>query len=223
MAAVIFDVDGTLIDSVDLHAEAWCETLGHFGVEADFDDLRANIGKGGDQLMPGFVPPDLLATRGTEIEEHRAQLFKSAYLPKVRAFPAVRQLFERICADGKLIILASSASAREVAEYLKITGVEDLVAATTSSDEAAHSKPFPDIFQAALAKGTGTPASQALAIGDTPYDAEAARAAGMGCVGVLSGGFDHRSLMAAGCEAVYRDPQHLLEEYDRSPLHTLGR
>jgi len=119
-------------------------------------------------------------------------------------------------------VLASSASVDEVAEYLNIANIADLVTATTSSDEAAQSKPFPDIFEAALAKATGTQASQALVVGDTPYDAEAARAAGIRCLGVLSGGFDHQSLVAAGCEAVYRDPEHMLEEYDRSPLHTLA-
>ena len=206
MAAVIFDVDGTLIDSVDLHARAWVETLAHFGIEAAFEDIRANVGKGGDQLAPGFAPPDLLAETGEAIERYRSELFKSAYLAQVRPFPRVRELFERIRADGTSILIASSSKAPEVAAYLKIAGVEDLVDASTSSDDAERSKPFPDIFAAALAKVPGL----------------APEAAGVACVGVLCGGFSEASLEQAGCVAVYRDPAALLEGYAVSPLARVG-
>jgi beta-phosphoglucomutase-like phosphatase (HAD superfamily) len=93
--AVIFDVDGTLIDSVDLHAAAWVDTFRHFGLEVAHDEVGSQIGKGGDQLMPVFLPPAMLEGRGEEIEAHRGRLFKRDYLPKARAFPGVRALFER--------------------------------------------------------------------------------------------------------------------------------
>jgi phosphoglycolate phosphatase-like HAD superfamily hydrolase len=221
MAAVIFDVDGTLIDSVDLHARAWVEALAHFDVDADFDDIRLNIGKGGDQLAPGFVPPEALAEIRQALESYRSELFKSEYLPKVRPFPAVRDLFERIRADGRTILVASSAKADEVAAYLKIAEVDDLVQAWTSADDAERSKPFPDIFAAALAKAPGGGPATAVVVGDTPYDAEAARAAELDCVGVLCGGFSRDSLVSAGCVAVYRDPADLLAGYEASPLHRL--
>jgi HAD superfamily hydrolase (TIGR01549 family) len=218
MQAVIFDVDGTLIDSVDRHACAWVEAFAHFGIAADYADVRANIGKGGDQLLPGFVPPDLLSEKGEAIERYRAALFKREHLPKIRPFPGVRALFERIRGDGGAIVVASSAKADEVAQYLAIAGVEDLVDAATSSDDAERSKPFPDIFQAALASLPDERRGRAVAVGDTPYDAEAARAAGLDCIGVLSGGFSAESLISAGCVAVYQDVEALRRGYDASPL-----
>jgi HAD superfamily hydrolase (TIGR01509 family) len=218
MRAVIFDVDGTLIDSVDLHVRAWVEALKHFGFEADFDDVRANIGKGGDQLAPGFVPPDALEARGEEMERYRTELFRTRYLGQVKPFPGVRQLLERIRQDGSAIAVASSSKSSEVTQYLKIADIEDLVDVATSSDDAERSKPFPDIFQAALDKLPQTSSGEAVVVGDTPYDAEAARGAGLACVGVLSGGFTRESLVSAGCVAVYRDPEDLLRDYAASPL-----
>jgi HAD superfamily hydrolase (TIGR01509 family) len=216
--AVIFDVDGTLIDSVDLHAACWVEALAHFGVEADFADVRAAIGKGGDQLLPGFVPPDRLERDEEAMEAFRSELFKRDYLPRVRPFPGVRALFERLREDGKEAVLASSAKEDEVARFAEIADIADLIGTSTSSDDAERSKPFPDIFQAALGKIAPLTAAEAVVVGDTPYDAEAARAAGIACVGVLCGGFSEESLRSAGCVAVYRDPQDLLDRYDGSPL-----
>jgi HAD superfamily hydrolase (TIGR01509 family) len=156
--------------------------------------------------------------RARSIETRRADLFKRVYLPQVRAFPGVLPLFERLRADGLSIALASSASGEEVQRYLEITGVGDLVDAVTSSDDAERSKPFPDIFEAALARLRPAKATDTLAVGDAPYDAEAARAAGIGCIGVLSGGFSEDSLRSAGCIAVFGGPEDLLNRYDQSPF-----
>src|SRR3954454_1499025 len=93
--AVIFDVDGTLIDTNALHSAAWVEAFQHFGVKVDLDDVRRQMGKGGDQLMPSFLPPDLVEQKGPAIERFRVDLFKRKYLPQARAFPGVRELFER--------------------------------------------------------------------------------------------------------------------------------
>jgi HAD superfamily hydrolase (TIGR01509 family) len=216
--AVIFDVDGTLIASVDAHAQAWVDAFAYFGFPAEFADVRADVGKGGDQLMPGFVPPDVVEARSEEIETFRTKLFAREHLPKVQAFPGVRDLFERIRADGLRIVLASSAKGEELERYLEITGIGDLIEGATSSDDAERSKPFPDIFLAALKTLPGVEESEAVVVGDTPYDAEAARAAGMDCIGVLSGGFTTDSLNAVGCSAVYADVAELLQEYDASPL-----
>src|SRR4051812_10387105 len=134
--AVIFDIDGTLVDSVDLHARSWQEALRHFGYDVDFTAVRGQIGKGGDQLMPVFVPRTDLDARGAEIERFRKELFTRHYLPKVRPFPKVRELFERVLADGRRIALASSAKGDELAAYKRIAGIEDLVEAETSSEDA---------------------------------------------------------------------------------------
>lgn len=216
--AVIFDVDGTLVDTVDLHASAWVEALRHFGVEVAFDDMRAQIGKGGDQILAGLLPPERLERRGEEIEAFRADLFKREYMPKARAFPGVRALFEHVRASGQRAVLASSGKEDEVKGYMRLANIVDLVDAATSSDDAERSKPFPDIFQAALDKLSPLSADEAMVVGDTPYDAEAARKAGIKTVGVLSGGFPEKALREAGCIAVYRNPEDLLRNYDSSPL-----
>lgn len=216
--AVLFDVDGTLVDTVEFHARAWVETLRHFGVEADIRDIRLQIGKGGDQLLPGLVPSDMLEEKGKEMESFRAELFKREYMPQVRAFPGVRALFERIRSAGQKIVLASSGEAEEVEEYKRIADIADLIDATTTSADAERSKPFPDIFEAAFERLGLESRADAMVVGDTPYDAEAARSAGLAALGVLCGGFTEASLRQAGCIAIYRDPRHLLEAYEASPL-----
>jgi HAD superfamily hydrolase (TIGR01509 family) len=216
--AVIFDIDGTLIDTVDLHAQAWVEALKHFGFEIAFPDLRSQIGKGGDQILHGLLPPVAIEERGDEIKDFRSDLFKREYLHRVRAFPGVRDLFERVRAAGQKAVLASSGNADEVEAYKELAGITDLIDSATSSDDAERSKPFPDIFEAALAKLAPLTPGEAVVIGDTPYDAEAARKAQMKSIGVLSGGFTEQALRDAGCIAVYRDVEDLLHRYDSSPL-----
>ena len=218
LKAVIFDIDGTLIDSVDLHAGSWREALRHFGHDVPYEKVRAQIGKGGDLLMPALLPEEEVRHRGEEIEEYRRDLFKREYLPRVRPFPSVRELFERIEADGLRIALASSARKDELGRYKQIAGIEDLLEAETSSDDAEKSKPHPDIFEAALARLRGIAPAQAIAIGDTPYDAQAAGKAGMRTIGLLCGGWPEPELREAGCTAIYRDPADLLGRYDQSPL-----
>jgi HAD superfamily hydrolase (TIGR01509 family) len=214
----IFDIDGTLLDSVDLHAAAWAETFRAFGIAVDASAVRGQIGKGGDQLMPVFVPPERLERDGAAIERHRSELFKATYLPRVKPFPGVRALFAHLRGEGHTLALASSGKADEVRHYMEIADIADLVDVATNSDEADRSKPHPDIFEAALDK-LGRPGRRdAIVIGDSPYDAEAAGKAGLAALGVLCGGFPEADLGAAGCRAVYRDPQDLLDGYDRSPL-----
>jgi len=216
--AVIFDIDGTLIDSVAGHARAWQEVFARYGVDAPFERVRQQIGKGGDQLMPVFIPRDLIERKGKEIERERAEIFKSRYLPGVKPFPGTRELIERVKAEGLQVAIASSAKEDELKEYLKIARIDDLIEHITSSDDAERSKPYPDVFQAALAKLRGVSPAEAVAVGDSPYDAEAAGKAGMRAVGVLCGGFPESELRAAGCVAIYKDPADLLAHFDESPL-----
>ncbi len=216
--AVIFDVDGTLIDSVDLHAKAWQDAFRDFGHDVDFDVIRSQIGKGGDQLMPVFLSETELAKRGKEIEKHRGEVLRKQYLHRITAFPKVRELFERLQADGRQVALASSAKQDELAKYKEIAGIDDLIQVETSSDDAEKSKPYPDIFQAAMHRLGDMPAGQVLVVGDTPYDAEAAAKAGLRTIGLLCGGFSEESLKKAGCVAIYKDPADLLRHYDQSPI-----
>src|SRR5512142_1138702 len=123
---VIFDVDGTLVDSVDLHARAWREALAHFGVEVPYAEVRAQIGKGADQLLPALVPADRLEEVSGPLVAFRARLYRDAYLPQVAAFPAVRRLVARLRGDGKRIALASSANPDELAHDVRVAALEDL-------------------------------------------------------------------------------------------------
>jgi HAD superfamily hydrolase (TIGR01509 family) len=209
----IFDVDGTLIDSVDLHAHAWQVALAHFGFNVSYDAVRSQIGKGGDQLLPVFVPRDQLERLQESMEQHRGELFKREYLARVKPFPRVRELFERVKQDGHRIALASSAKADELEEYKRIAGITDLIDVETSSDDVDRSKPCPDVFQVALAR-LGIEPAAGLVFGDSPFDAIAAVRAGLNTVGVLCGGFPEEQLREAGCVAIFRDPSDLVDRYD---------
>jgi HAD superfamily hydrolase (TIGR01549 family) len=217
--AVIFDIDGTLVDSVDLHARAWHEALQHFGHVFPYQQVRHEIGKGGDQLLPDLLPPTVVNTQGEEIKQYRSELFKREYLSEVRAFPKVRELFERIRADGKMVALASSATSDEIEIYKKIANIEGLVDVEASADDAEKSKPHPDIFDATLERLGGINPAGVIVVGDTPHDALAASKARLLTIGVLCGGFPENELREAGCIAIYRDPAALLAGYVESPLH----
>ncbi|MGI4942212.1 MAG: HAD family hydrolase [Janthinobacterium lividum] len=218
--AVIFDVDGTLIDSVDLHAKAWQDAFHDYGHEIGFDDIRSQIGKGGDQLMPVFLSEEELDAKGEELEKHRGQILKERYLPQITPFPRVRELLQRLQADGVQIALASSAKEDELQVYKEAANIDDLLDAETSSDDAESSKPDPDIFLAAMKRLGNVATDQVLVVGDTPYDAEAAGKAGLHTIGLLCGGWSEADLKKAGCIATYKDPADLLAQYDTSPLAT---
>ncbi len=214
--AVIFDVDGTLVDSVDDHAKAWQETMKKYGKDIAFADVREQIGKGGDRFMPVFFSKEELDEFGDELEKERGELFQKQYLPNIKPFPKVRELFERICADDKKIALASSAVEKELEHFKELLNIKDLLEADTNADDAETSKPEPDIFLAAM-KQLGHPKpEQVIVIGDTPYDEIAATKAGLKTIGFLSGGFPEDQLR--GCIAIFKDPADLLARYDESPL-----
>ena len=212
--AIIFDVDGTLVDSVDLHAQAWQAAFREFGHDIAFGEIRGQIGKGGDQLMPIFLSDDAIRSEGEALDARRAEIVKTRCLPKIEGFPAVRELFQALRERGLKVALASSAKGEELAAYKQKAGITDLVQEETSSDDAERSKPHGDIFQAALDRLPGIDPADMLVIGDTPYDAEAAGKAGLRTVGVLCGGFKEAQLRNAGCVAIYRDPADLLEHID---------
>jgi HAD superfamily hydrolase (TIGR01509 family) len=218
--AVIFDVDGTLVDSNDLHVEAWQEAFKGCGKEVTYEELHEQMGKGGDQLMPVFCSREELDKFGEELERSRTELFARVYLPRVRPFPKVRELFERIKADGLSIALASSAKEEELARHKQSLRIEDLLEAATSADDAERSKPHPDIFQAALASIRHVRPEESIVVGDTPYDVIAAAKAGIRTIGLLSGGFTEEDLRSAGAVEIYQDVADLLERFDESLLTT---
>jgi beta-phosphoglucomutase-like phosphatase (HAD superfamily) len=143
--AVIFDLDGTLLDSVDLHAVAWHEAFRKFGHDVSFDKVRSQIGKGGDKLIPFFLSKAEEKDHGQEMEEWRSKHFKTQYLPLVRPFSAVPDLLKRVREQGLKVAVASSAKCDELDHYLKIAGIPDLVDASTASGDVGESKPAPDL------------------------------------------------------------------------------
>jgi HAD superfamily hydrolase (TIGR01549 family) len=218
MKAVIFDIDGTLVDSVDLHAQAWAATFAKYGKQIAVQDVRRQIGKGSDQLLPVFFSQAELRAFGQAMEQDRGELYRREYLPRVTSFLHTRELFERIRHEGMRIALASSAKEAELKVYKRLARIEDLLAGETSADDVEKSKPHPDIFAAALQE-VGNPASDdVIVVGDTPYDAEAAGKLHLRTIGLLCGGWTAGELQQAGCVAIYRDPADLLAGYEESPL-----
>jgi HAD superfamily hydrolase (TIGR01549 family) len=220
LKAAIFDIDGTLIDSVDFHAEAWQRAFHEFGyLDIQFDEVRSQIGKGGDQLLPVFLSKQEIDRIGKTLEDYRSDLFRREYLHRIRPFPRVRELFLRLKDDGFQLALASSSNEQDLEQYKRIANIADLLEAQTSADDAEKSKPHPDIFEAALSRLDDVKAAEAIVIGDTPYDAQAARMSGVeSIIGVLCGGFAEADLRKAGCTEIFRDPAHLLEHYEQSPF-----
>jgi membrane protein len=216
LKAVLFDVDGTLVDSNDLHAAAWDEAFRHFGFDLGVDRIRGQIGKGGDNLIPALLP-DLSDRQRKEMESFRGTLFQRDYLHRVVPFPQVCALFDRIRSHGLKIVLASSAPEKELEHHLESFGCRELVSGTTSADDVKNSKPDPDIFAVAL-RTAGVEAAEAIVVGDTPFDVTAAKKAGLRTIAVRCGGFDEDALREAGAVAMFHDPADLLARYGQSPL-----
>ncbi|MBF5041736.1 HAD family hydrolase [Aggregicoccus sp. 17bor-14] len=214
VAAVIFDVDGTLVDSVDEHAEAWRRAFLEYGQDVPFAHVRSQIGKGADQLLPVFFTEEELGKFGKELEHFRSELFKRDFMPKLRPFPQVRELFEALARDGVKRGLASSAKGDELEFYVKLCGIQDLVDLKTSKDDIEQSKPAPDIFEAAWKKAGSPEKERVVVVGDTPYDAIAATKLQLPALGVLCGGFSASDLRAAGCRALMKDPAEMLARYE---------
>jgi HAD superfamily hydrolase (TIGR01509 family) len=195
-SAVILDVDGTLVDSNDAHAEAWVTAFNEAGIDVSYIRVRRAIGMGGDKLMPHVSGISADSRKGRRISKRRGEIFASEYLPHIQPFPRVRDLVQRFRHDGFTVVVASSANAKELDALLHVAGIADLITARTSSDDADRSKPDPDIVQVALNRAGATPESAAM-IGDTPYDVEAARRTGIAIVGVESGGWSRHDLTGA--------------------------
>ena len=213
--AAILDVDGTLIDSNDAHAAAWVDVCREFGRDPDFHHVRRLIGMGGDKVLPELTGVEEDTDEGKAINERRGEIFRERYLDTLKPFPDARALLERMKAAGLALVVASSASKEDLGSLLERAGVHDLIEEKTSSSDAEESKPEPDIVEAAL-RSAGVEADEAVMLGDTPYDVEASRRAGVPCVAVRCGGWGDADL--ADAIALYDDPADLLRRFDESPF-----
>lgn len=212
LEAMLIDIDGTLVDSNEKHTDCWLEAFAHFGVAVPRDEIRRQIGKGGDLLVPDTLRARETRRFGEALKKYRGELWKRRYMESVEPFPGVREALEQLHGRGIRLALASSANADEVEYYVELLGVEKLLEGSTSKKDAETSKPAPDIFQAALAQVDADPAA-ALVVGDTPWDVIAAHRIPIATAALLCGGFARETLTKA--EFLFDDLSAMTKEIER--------
>jgi HAD superfamily hydrolase (TIGR01509 family) len=213
---VLFDVDGTLVDSNYLHALSWARALREVGEWAPMNAIHRLVGMGGDQLVT-----ELLGHECPEAQEARPKHYeelKGDMLP----FPDAARLVRRIHELGLGVVLATSAPEKELRFLRDLLDADDGIDAQTSADDVSSAKPDPEVFLAAMTTGDIDP-ERAIAVGDSIWDVKAARAAGIGCLAVESGGFSRHELSEAGALFVYRDVTELLGQLQTSAIGGLLR
>ncbi|MBA3395280.1 MAG: HAD family hydrolase [Deltaproteobacteria bacterium] len=215
-AAVLLDVDGTLVDSNDAHAHAWAETFAELDHAVDYSRLRRMIGLGGDRMIESVVGHlDLGHKKLEKIGKRRTEIFRENWLSKVRPLVGARALVLRLRAEGYQYAIASAARADELVPLLELADIADLCERQTTSSDVPASKPDPAAIEAAL-NCVSVDRTRVVMIGDTPYDIEACSGANVDIIAVTSGGWSHDSL--AGAVAVFAGPADLLARWSASPL-----
>ncbi|MDX1547194.1 MAG: HAD-IA family hydrolase [Rhodothermales bacterium] len=215
LSALIFDLDGTLIDTTAAHARAWCRAFDEFGFHVPTDRIALEIGKGGSLLVPALVGQRAEQQHGDALRDAQTGIYLEIIREEgVRVFPRVRELFEALRARGLQIAVATAADEESLAEALDQAGLRDLIEsidAVIHDDDVARSKPHPEAVQPAVEQ-LGLAPSQCAFVGDTSYDVEACKRAGLVCLGVTSGPHDAARLRRAGARAVYADVADLLDD-----------
>ena len=211
--SVILDVDGTLLLSNDAHARAFAEAATRLGIHADLKEIRRLIGKGGDKLIPEAFGLESESDLGRKLGDLKGDIFRKHYLPALQPAPGTRPLLTRFRGDGIRLVVASSAGKDEVRPLVERAGVSDLIEDMVSADDAEESKPDPDIVIAAIQRISAERDSTFM-LGDTPYDVQAARRAGIRIIAVRCGGWDDRDL--EGAVAVYDNPADVLTHYNHA-------
>ena len=215
----IFDVEGTLVDSVQQNLLSLQVCLADFGISVPYELLQLYSGLDGDQTLQ-LVAPDLNAPERQVVLEAQGRMYEAKYLGSVKAFAGVRDVFGALREGGGRIALATDCKGPELSHYRSLLNVDDLIDAMACGDDVEHGKPDPRLIGLALGK-LGISAGQAVMIGDTPYDAEAASGAGTAAAGLLTGGFAKQALLEAGCFVVANELRELpatLEAGQRSRL-----
>ncbi|SOX56402.1 HAD family hydrolase [Mycobacterium ahvazicum] len=218
--AVLFDVDGTLVDSAYLHVYAWQRAFDAEGLAVAAWKIHRGIGMDGSTLvrsLSGDAPADV---------QERLSDGHSRYYREISGLlaplPGARELLHRVAELGLQVVLASSAPEDELETLRKVLDCDDVISATTSSHDVDTAKPEPGIVQVALDRA-GVTAEQAVFVGDAVWDAHAAKAAGVPCIGVLSGGVSDAELQAAGAAPIFDDPQDLLDHLNSTRVAALAR
>jgi HAD superfamily hydrolase (TIGR01509 family) len=212
--AAILDVDGTLVDTVYHHALCWHRALRRHDLEVPVWRVHRHIGMGGDQLVAALCGEEAERERGEELREAEAELYAEV-IDEVCPLPGARALMETLRGRGHEIVLASSAKSQELEHYLDLLDARSLADAWTSSGDVEATKPHPDLVEAALERVSQ---DRAVVVGDSTWDAEAARRAGLPTVGLLTGGFGEDELRAAGADPVFASLEELRAGLDGTPL-----
>jgi HAD superfamily hydrolase (TIGR01509 family) len=216
MAAAILDIDGTLVDTNYQHAIAWYRAFRQHDLILPIWRIHRHIGMGGDQLVPALAGDDFESEQGDAVREDEKELY-GELIGEVQPMRGAHELIEELARRGHTVLLASSAKQEEVDCYLDLLDARDLADGWTSSADVESTKPEPDLVHAALQKA-GAAASQAVMIGDTPYDVEAAKRAEVPTLAVLTGGFSEQELRDAGAREVYESVEALGEQLDQTAL-----
>ena len=214
MSTVIFDIDGTLVDTNYQHAVAWYRAFRQHGVTVPVWRIHRAIGMGGDQLVAHVAGDEVEEEHGDDIREAEGPLYM-AMIEEVEPFEGARDLIVAVKERGRTPVLASSAKAKEVEHYLDLLDARDLADDWTTSADVEETKPAPDLVQTALEKAGD---DDAVMVGDTTWDIEAAKKAGVQTLAVLTGGFGEDELRDAGAVEVFRSIATLLERLDETPL-----
>jgi len=217
--AVILDIDGTLVDTNYQHAVSWYMAFRQHDVRLPVWQIHRHLGMGGDQLVAALAGEEVDADRGDDIRAAESALYLAS-IQTVSPLDRARELIERLKQDGRSVVLASSAKAQEVEHYLDLLDARELADGWTTSADVEQTKPEPDLVLAALDK-LGT--RDAVMVGDTPWDVEAAARADVETVAVLTGGFSETELREAGAVAVFASIAELLDGIDETPLSPAHR
>jgi HAD superfamily hydrolase (TIGR01509 family) len=223
--AILFDIDGTLVDSNYLHVHAWQRAFAEVGVDVESWRIHRGIGMDGSSLLDELIPNDPGGNDDTDDVKARAKELHSRFYQEtghlLKLLPGTRRLLDLVAATGLQVVLATSAPEDELKLLRKILDEEELVSAVTSSEDVDTAKPKPDIVEVALQRA-GVGADRAVFVGDSMWDIQAASRAGVECIGFESGGVDLLRLRDEGAVAVYRNPGDLADHLDDSPIGRLA-
>ena len=216
---VLFDVDGTLVDTTYLHTVCWWQALRKFGRDVPMAEAHRAVGMGSDVLLEHLLGDEDFDEDGI-VDAHDE--FYRAWWDQLRAFPGAADLLRECAKSGLTVVLASSAQDEELQNLRRVLDADDVVTAATSSADADQSKPAPDILEAALDQ-SGLKAEHTVFVGDAVWDVEAAGKLGIPCIGLTCGGTSAAELADRGAVATYEDPADLLAHLSDSPIASLGR
>jgi HAD superfamily hydrolase (TIGR01549 family) len=214
--AALLDVDGTLIDANYQHAIAWYRAFRRHDIVLPIWRIHRAVGMGGDQLVPALVGDETEQQKGDAIRDARDEIYREL-IGEIAPLHGARGLIEDLKERGLRVVLASSSPQKEIDHYLDLLDARDLADAWTTNDDVEATKPEPDLVKAALAKAE---TSDAVMVGDTRWDVEAASKAGLETIAVITGGWSEQELRDAGAIAVFESVEDLRRRLDETPLGT---